>query len=337
MGALLPVCVAAVAGGVRDRREFGCAVAVMGHVTAAGCKTARVAMDGSGLCEHLPGRATRSRVGRAGTASLDDARLGRHGRGVSDLLLFSDLCAAPRIYRLRSMGRPTPLGVRAGPAVAGAALVSRDLGVADCDGNRWMAGTRLGTAGVLELRDHGDAHRGGRGGGSRGSAVGDARAPGLGAAAGGGRARGQFLVRVAAGSDSHHQPRSLWGSGRLYGGRHCRQPDGATARGHAGGDVDSGACWGGPLGAVGGGLTAAAAAVRVLWRAVCGDGRLAAEFSPDVDHGPASEEEAWSYNVLQRLTYLLVIFVLFPLVIWTGLAMSPAIASAFPAAVAVLG
>jgi nitrate reductase NapE component len=52
---------------------------------------------------------------------------------------------------------------------------------------------------------------------------------------------------------------------------------------------------------------------------------------------PAREEEAWSYNVLQRLTYLLVIFVLFPLVIWTGLAMSPAIASAFPAAVTVLG
>ena len=36
-----------------------------------------------------------------------------------------------------------------------------------------------------------------------------------------------------------------------------------------------------------------------------------------------SEAEAWSYNVLQRLTYLFVIFVLFPLVIWTGLAMSP--------------
>jgi thiosulfate reductase cytochrome b subunit len=49
------------------------------------------------------------------------------------------------------------------------------------------------------------------------------------------------------------------------------------------------------------------------------------------------EEEAWSYNVLQRLTYLLVIFVLFPLVIWTGLAMSPAIASAIPSAVTVLG
>ncbi len=30
-----------------------------------------------------------------------------------------------------------------------------------------------------------------------------------------------------------------------------------------------------------------------------------------------SEAEAWSYNVLQRLAYLFVIFVLFPLVIWT--------------------
>jgi thiosulfate reductase cytochrome b subunit len=50
-----------------------------------------------------------------------------------------------------------------------------------------------------------------------------------------------------------------------------------------------------------------------------------------------SEAEAWSYNVLQRLTYLLVIFVLFPLVIWTGLAMSPAFVSAIPATVTVLG
>jgi len=51
----------------------------------------------------------------------------------------------------------------------------------------------------------------------------------------------------------------------------------------------------------------------------------------------ASESEAWSYNLLQRLTYLFVIFVLFPLVIWTGLAMSPAVASVFPSAVSVLG
>jgi thiosulfate reductase cytochrome b subunit len=50
-----------------------------------------------------------------------------------------------------------------------------------------------------------------------------------------------------------------------------------------------------------------------------------------------SEAEFWSYNVLQRLSYLLVIFVLFPLVVWTGLAMSPAFVSAFPATVNVLG
>jgi len=50
-----------------------------------------------------------------------------------------------------------------------------------------------------------------------------------------------------------------------------------------------------------------------------------------------SETEAWSYSVLQRLTYLFVIFVLFPLVIWTGLAMSPAFVSAVPAAVTVFG
>jgi thiosulfate reductase cytochrome b subunit len=50
-----------------------------------------------------------------------------------------------------------------------------------------------------------------------------------------------------------------------------------------------------------------------------------------------SEAEAWSYNVLQRLTYMFVIFVLFPLVIWTGLAMSPAFVSAIPATVTLLG
>ncbi len=49
------------------------------------------------------------------------------------------------------------------------------------------------------------------------------------------------------------------------------------------------------------------------------------------------EAEAWRYNFFQRLTYLSVIFVLFPLIIWTGLAMSPAIASAVPMLVSVLG
>ena len=47
--------------------------------------------------------------------------------------------------------------------------------------------------------------------------------------------------------------------------------------------------------------------------------------------------EALSYNTLQRLTYLCVIFVLFPLVIWSGLAMSLGFASAFPSSVTLLG
>ncbi len=49
------------------------------------------------------------------------------------------------------------------------------------------------------------------------------------------------------------------------------------------------------------------------------------------------ELEAWSYNVLQRITYLFVIFVLFPVIIWTGLAMSPAVVSAFPPVVTTFG
>ncbi len=54
-------------------------------------------------------------------------------------------------------------------------------------------------------------------------------------------------------------------------------------------------------------------------------------------HSAPAKEDGSSYNVLQRFTYLLVIFVFFPFIIWTGLAMSPAFASAFPAAVAILG
>jgi len=47
--------------------------------------------------------------------------------------------------------------------------------------------------------------------------------------------------------------------------------------------------------------------------------------------------DARSYNLVQRLAYLAVIFGLFPFVIWTGLAMSPAFASALPSAVTILG
>jgi thiosulfate reductase cytochrome b subunit len=48
-------------------------------------------------------------------------------------------------------------------------------------------------------------------------------------------------------------------------------------------------------------------------------------------------EGALRYNVLQRITYLTVIFFLFPLMIWTGLAMSPAMTSLFPFLVNSLG
>jgi thiosulfate reductase cytochrome b subunit len=44
-----------------------------------------------------------------------------------------------------------------------------------------------------------------------------------------------------------------------------------------------------------------------------------------------------TYNPLQRIVYLIVIFGLFPLMIWTGLAMSPAVTSAWPFLVDSLG
>jgi thiosulfate reductase cytochrome b subunit len=50
---------------------------------------------------------------------------------------------------------------------------------------------------------------------------------------------------------------------------------------------------------------------------------------------PAGDDR--TYNPLQRLTYLVVVFVAFPLMIWTGLAMSPSVTSAFPFLVNVLG
>ena len=43
------------------------------------------------------------------------------------------------------------------------------------------------------------------------------------------------------------------------------------------------------------------------------------------------------YTVLQRITYTAVVFVLFPLMIWTGLAMSPAITSVLPVLVTLMG
>jgi len=43
------------------------------------------------------------------------------------------------------------------------------------------------------------------------------------------------------------------------------------------------------------------------------------------------------YTVVQRVTYAAVVFVLFPLMIWTGLAMSPAVTSVLPMLVTSMG
>jgi thiosulfate reductase cytochrome b subunit len=47
--------------------------------------------------------------------------------------------------------------------------------------------------------------------------------------------------------------------------------------------------------------------------------------------------ELATYNVLQRLSYAAVVFILFPLIVWTGLAMSPAVTSVFPFLATVFG
>lgn len=69
----------------------------------------------------------------------------------------------------------------------------------------------------------------------------------------------------------------------------------------------------------------------VSWRA------LLTSFTKPLRFQRPHAAEAYSYNGLQRLTYLFVIFVLFPLVIWSGLAMSLGFASAFPWSVTLLG
>jgi thiosulfate reductase cytochrome b subunit len=50
-----------------------------------------------------------------------------------------------------------------------------------------------------------------------------------------------------------------------------------------------------------------------------------------------SEEEPGRYNVIQRIIYLAVVFVLLPLMISTGLAMSPAVTASIPIVVEIFG
>jgi thiosulfate reductase cytochrome b subunit len=47
--------------------------------------------------------------------------------------------------------------------------------------------------------------------------------------------------------------------------------------------------------------------------------------------------DPWTYNVVQGLTYLAVVFALFPAITWTGLAMSFGVTSVFPVVATALG
>ena len=64
---------------------------------------------------------------------------------------------------------------------------------------------------------------------------------------------------------------------------------------------------------------------------------IRAEVTKSLRPATPEESEAWAYNGLQRLAYLAVVFGLVPLMVWTGLAMSDAIAAAWPATVTLLG
>ncbi len=56
-----------------------------------------------------------------------------------------------------------------------------------------------------------------------------------------------------------------------------------------------------------------------------------------VRFSPSAFGDDHSYNAIQRVSYLAVVFVLFPLMFWTGLAMAPAFTAVVPATVVLLG
>ena len=73
------------------------------------------------------------------------------------------------------------------------------------------------------------------------------------------------------------------------------------------------------------------AATDRSWRA------LRTTISEHVRFTAAAFGDPWSYNSLQRISYLVIVFVLFPLVIWTGLAMAPGFTAVFPWTVNIVG
>ena len=70
---------------------------------------------------------------------------------------------------------------------------------------------------------------------------------------------------------------------------------------------------------------------------ICGCIYVAAGVASRHFRGRLFSRDGGIYNTPQRFTYAGVVFVLFPLLIWTGLAMSPAIVSLAPAIVTTLG
>ena len=70
---------------------------------------------------------------------------------------------------------------------------------------------------------------------------------------------------------------------------------------------------------------------QLSWRS------FSAEIGSHLRFKKPPHDEAHTYNLLQRLSYLAVIFLLFPFMIWTGMAMSPAVISVFPILVTSLG
>src|SRR2546428_8161088 len=65
--------------------------------------------------------------------------------------------------------------------------------------------------------------------------------------------------------------------------------------------------------------------------------RIMSAISEHLRWRPASANAGRTYNVVQRLTYLAVVFALFPAILWTGLAMSFGVTSVFPILVTSLG
>jgi thiosulfate reductase cytochrome b subunit len=78
------------------------------------------------------------------------------------------------------------------------------------------------------------------------------------------------------------------------------------------------------------------AARDLAWNSLARDARAHVRLSRRSKQ-ESGDDQLSDYDVLQRLAYLTVVFVLFPLAIWTGLAMSPAITSVFPLAVTIFG